>query len=181
MFPSSRAGCMISWHSFDATGVQYDKRYDKRWCLPPSSARRQDLRLYPCCWIYDFFMTVQSYGAIFIVTSCAMPILLWTKMWWVFIYKYQCIVYHHSIFARSGTGIRYRCSRGSTYSFLLGGERMPPSCALPGYDIPGTWYLVRRKYMLVCCCCCCLDIKPFFLPNIISSTPVSVLMLHPRS
>ena len=50
---------------------------------------------------------------------------------------------------------------------------------------PGTRYQDHILYLVHCCCCCfcfcCLHIKPFVLPNIISSTPtVSVLVLHPR-
>ena len=49
---------------------------------------------------------------------------------------------------------------------------IPGTAAVPGY---GTQYHVPRTVenrvpdANICCCCCCLHIKPFFLPNDISS------------
>ena len=38
----------------------------------------------------------------------------------------------------------------------------------PGFRADSSW---RDTNSVVADSCCCLDIKPFFLPNIISSTP----------
>ena len=64
-----------------------------------------------------------------------------------------------------------------TYSSIYMSEAVRDSPCLDSFTdgtasgAPRAKYHVRIVLCCCCCCCCCLHIKPFFLPNDISSTP----------
>ena len=60
---------------------------------------------------------------------------------------------------------------GSMLTKVLPSRPVVTVNTVPSINHEKPWKIVKPTPILICYCCCCLHMKPFFLPNDISSTP----------